>query len=424
MLPPIVSVVALLSIFACCLVLFSYSHDKRLRSSTHFAYVARLCLCDAASAVFVVVWNIILRFADDETTHTLCYIHHPISLIFWLCSVFWTMRIAERFLRVTRYTNDPERLKADPLWHIWVAAAVLAVPTMFMNAISPRVSKVSHRSEYDQCGFGRSTAGIVVMSLFFTVPLIVCIFLNCYFYFAGLRALRYSPEAVIMSRARRATGYMGVLMIVWVPNLVITLMFQHGHNVSNSVHSTGVFLIAAQGLLDSMVYGLNTKELQRFVHGVLCCTHSASAGDPNDVPYPHYDASVHDVSALNAPLTRMTSFTPGVSDYDPRLTNAGATPPEPIPRQSENRAMVAGSLGKLVRFGKKKDMTQVHVFQNMSPVQSPMHEIMMEEGQEEDDEDEGEDETIANMRPSRFARMGTPRRPHHMHRSQQQHPGF
>jgi hypothetical protein len=31
MLPPIVSVVALLSIFACSLVLFSYSHDKRLR---------------------------------------------------------------------------------------------------------------------------------------------------------------------------------------------------------------------------------------------------------------------------------------------------------------------------------------------------------------------------------------------------------
>lgn len=182
-------------------------------SSTHFAYVARLCLCDAASAVFVVVWNIILRFAgawtllcdilphavtfsaalwiDRFVTIMLLQMTRPptpfatsttpflsffgyaaffgpcelqngnhaaeaTSTIAWksIChqSLMPQTRLAHRFLRVTRYTNDPERLKADPLWHIWVAAAVLAVPTMFMNAISPRVSKVSHRSEYDQCG--------------------------------------------------------------------------------------------------------------------------------------------------------------------------------------------------------------------------------------------------------------------------------
>jgi hypothetical protein len=65
-------------------------------------------------------------------------------------------------LRVTRYTNDPERLKADPLWHVWAAAALLAVPTMLMNAISPRVSKVAHRDDYDQCGYVNNASACVL----------------------------------------------------------------------------------------------------------------------------------------------------------------------------------------------------------------------------------------------------------------------
>lgn len=274
------------------------------------------------------------------------------------------------------------------------------------------------------------------MSMFFTVPLIACILMNCYYYFAGLRALRYSPAAVIMSSVRRATGYMAVLMVVWVPNVVITMMFQYGRSVSDSVHTAAIFLIAAQGLLDSTVYGLNTKELQKFISGVCCCTSAAALEDSNDVPYPQQGNSAQDVSSLSTPFTRMASFIPGYSDYDPRLTQAGPGPtlPEPIIRQSSQQPqqdrdmMVAGSLGKLVRFGKKKDMAQVRIFQNVSPVQSPMHEMLMEEGHERDDEegeeeDEGEDETVHN-RSSRFARMGTPRRPNHMNRAKQQPSGF
>src|SRR3546814_17646323 len=76
------------------------------------------------------------------------------------------------------------------------------------------------------------------------------------------------------------------MMIIWVPNLVITLMFQSGEGVSDLVHTTGAFLIAAQGLLDSLVYGLNTKELQNIIYGIFCCAGRPAEDDPNDVPYP------------------------------------------------------------------------------------------------------------------------------------------
>lgn len=104
---------------------------------------------------------------------------------------------------------------------------------------------------------------------------------------------------------------MGVLMIVWIPNLVITLMFQDGDSTGDLVHSTGIFLIAAQGLLDSTVYGLNTKELQKFMTGVCCCKHNPLIEeDANDVPYPQPDGSLQDFSDLNTPFTRMSSLTP------------------------------------------------------------------------------------------------------------------
>src|SRR3546814_7509121 len=102
------------------------------------------------------------------------------------------------------------------------------------------------------------------------------------------------------------------MMIIWVPNLVITLMFQSGEGVSDLVHTTGAFLIAAQGLLDSLVYGLNTKELQKFIYGIFCCAGRPAEDDPNDVPYPQHNGSLQAVAELNNPFTRMTSLTPGI----------------------------------------------------------------------------------------------------------------
>ena len=71
------------------------------------------------------------------------------------------------------------------------------------------------------CSFNHITAvGVAMDVITFQAPLVITVVLNVYLYIRGLNSLKDAPFAVLSRRLRRAGGYIFVLVIVWVPNLI------------------------------------------------------------------------------------------------------------------------------------------------------------------------------------------------------------
>ncbi len=114
-----------------------------------------------------------------------------------------------------------------PMYVIWCIPIPFALAVLIAGFATGDVTTVeSNAADTNQsCTFDHdATTGIVLDLITFQVPLLVTIIVNCYSYTKGLLALSNTPHSVVARQMRKAGGYLGVLLLVWVPNIVYNFL--------------------------------------------------------------------------------------------------------------------------------------------------------------------------------------------------------
>ena len=134
--------------------------------------------------------------------------------------------LAIRFRR--SYSTNKMRSAATstppvPLWSMWILSLLLAIPTLLISFSGASVTTVGPDNDTSdqQCSFDHvSNVGIALDIITFQTPLVLTIAGNIYLYSRGIYSLKNTPYSVRCRQLKRAGGYVIVLLVVWIPNLL------------------------------------------------------------------------------------------------------------------------------------------------------------------------------------------------------------
>lgn len=117
----------------------------------------------------------------------------------------------------------------------------------------------SHTCSFDHI----TTVGVAMDVITFQAPLVITVILNVYLYIRGLNSLKDSPFSVLSRRLRRASGYIIVLVVVWVPNLLYNALCIFGKTNTGFTVLESIVVNVASAQVTSLSFVLFAR---RFHH--------------------------------------------------------------------------------------------------------------------------------------------------------------
>jgi hypothetical protein len=242
---------AIFSWILCVLIISSIYFYPKSKESYHLQLVNRLLISDLGISSMLIIYYVIQYLIDDYYLEQFCRAYLPCLLYFFVSAYGCTIILALRFKTVN--DQDPRKIWRPPipLYTIWIGPLIFAVPVFILAFATGQVSTVhnNHADTNQTCTFNHdSILGELLDLLLFQFPLFLTILINGYFYMKGIRTLRNTPHSVIARNMNRAGGYMLVLLIVWLPNIVYNLLsIFDGNNTSfSALLDLSVFLISLQ----------------------------------------------------------------------------------------------------------------------------------------------------------------------------------
>jgi hypothetical protein len=217
---------ATLSLICCSAVALSIRFDPRGKKSYHLILVQSLLRSDIGLALSIVVYFSVQYHVSGNDLERFCQAFLPCLVYFFLVSSAWTVMLAFRFRssqNVAAQFNKPP----VPMWAVWVLPIIPSIVMLIMSLSLHEVTDArTNSSDTNQsCQFNHSSLGGITTDLIcFQAPLIAIMLVNIYTYANGLLALKNAPHSVIARQMKRAGGYLGVLLIVWVPNIAYNLL--------------------------------------------------------------------------------------------------------------------------------------------------------------------------------------------------------
>eukprot|EP01031_Cornospumella_fuschlensis_P025989 gene25989-31382_t len=157
-----------------------------------------------------------------------------------------------------------------PFHVIWVVPLGMVLVLLIAAYAVGHVTKVMEGDDDDSkeaCTFDHDhMSGIVLDIAIIQVPNLLTILLNIYIYACGLAALNNAPHSVLARQMRKAGGYLAVLIIVWVPNLVYNMLsiIDTSHRSYDSLLDLAVLLVSLQGFLNVCVYVWSNNKMRRW----------------------------------------------------------------------------------------------------------------------------------------------------------------
>eukprot|EP01039_Chlorochromonas_danica_P007044 gene7044-7789_t len=154
-----------------------------------------------------------------------------------------------------------------PFRWVWATPLVFTLSMVIVIWAAGDVTQVQNgQSHVDRsCTFDHdSWNGIIVDLVIFQSPILFTIVINLYIYACGLAALSNAPHSVVARQMRKAGGYLAVLILVWVPNLVYNLI-SIGDTSSKeygSLLDLATLLYSSQGFLNVLVYILSNNKMR------------------------------------------------------------------------------------------------------------------------------------------------------------------
>ncbi len=191
-----------------------------------------------------------------------------------------------------RFRDSHQEKKATgppvPMYVIWAIPIPFALVVMIAAFSTGTVTTVetTDADTNQSCTFNHNTiTGIVLDLATFQGPLLLTIIVNCYSYTKGLLALSNTPHSVVARQMRKAGGYLGVLLLVWVPNIVYNFMsiFNGGNDSQYSGFlDMVIFLSSLQGFLNVCVYVWSNQQMRSWFMRHMFCVVWCRKTDPAD----------------------------------------------------------------------------------------------------------------------------------------------
>jgi hypothetical protein len=265
-------ILAILSTILCSIVVLSIQMHPKSKDSYHLRIVYNLLMADLLMSIAVIFYYIIQFPISSRQLNAFCHFYLPLVVYFFLMSYIWTIMFALRF----RTMKKPDNLNKIVTWkppikfgRLWIYPLIYIFPLFILAYTLPSVTYVwVNSSDTDQsCTFDHgNTDGIVLDFIYFQGPLLLTICINVYSYTKGLIALKNSPHSVLGRQMRKAGGYLSVLLIVWVPNIIYNfLSIFSGSDDYTSFLNLCVVLSSSQGILNVCVYVYSDPGLRRFI---------------------------------------------------------------------------------------------------------------------------------------------------------------
>lgn len=243
----------------CCSVVIvlsvHYYHNKK--SSYHLQLVSRLLLTDVGLSSCIIFYFIIQFALNTDQLITFCKFYLPTVVYFFICSYLWAILLALRFLMSKKQTNQYNFGKLVSYRTVWLAPLIPAAADLVMAWSLGGITTVhTNSSDTNQsCTFNHDTLhGIIMDMITFQLPMVVATVSIIFFYGKAIFSLKNAPHSVISRQIRKASGYVAVLLIVTLPNLIYNFftIFDETHKSRNSLLSLAVFLSSSQVAIASV----------------------------------------------------------------------------------------------------------------------------------------------------------------------------
>jgi uncharacterized membrane protein len=264
-------VLAVISAFFCFIIVVTVQLHPKSKESYHLRIVFNLVMSDLLISISVIFYYIIQYLISSRQLNAFCNFYLPFIVYLFLVSYVWTMMFALRFRTMKKSENVNKIVTWKPpikFGRLWIFPLLYILPLFIFTYTLPNVTQVwVNSNDTDQsCTFDHTSInGIVLDLVFFQVPCILTIFITIYFYIKGIVALKNSPQSVLGRQMRRAGGYLSVLLLVWLPNLIFNFISILTADTYTSFLNLCVVLSSSQGLLNVAVYVWSDPGLRRFL---------------------------------------------------------------------------------------------------------------------------------------------------------------
>ncbi len=242
---------AILSFCCSLLIVISVHYYPRKTSSYHLQLVSRLLLTDVGLSSCIIVYFVIQFVLNTNQLKSFCKIYLPTVVYFFVVSYIWSILLALRFLMSKKLDDKTKWNNPVSFQAVWILPVIPALADLIMAWSLGGITTVhTNSSDINQsCTFNHDKLHGVIMDLItFQLPMVAATIIIIYYYAKAIVSLKNAPHSVISRQIRKASGYVSVLLIVTLPNLIYNFLtiFDHTHKSRSSLLSLAVFLSSSQ----------------------------------------------------------------------------------------------------------------------------------------------------------------------------------
>ena len=182
-----------------------------------------------------------------------------------------------------------------------------------------KIYKYSREEDFDFCYFSDDRNAFLFNFLCLIFPCLLSMGYNVYCFRQGLQAKKsVAPIQVIERETKTTMKYLGALVVVWVPIMLVNLLRFLNFMSSFTSISIIVVLTSLQGLIHGIVYVMSYKPLTKYICQAVCCRVSQvgkvqrdEVVEENDLysPLSAYDMNTY-LSPLPSSFSKKRQFEP------------------------------------------------------------------------------------------------------------------
>ena len=245
---------SVISFISCSIVLTAIHSDPLGSKSINTKLIFRLLLCDLMICFFYAAYYIMdsIFINGNEQMEIICKAYLPFRMYCFVASWGFTALLAYRFSVKPTFKIEAIKRKKLPFktTRVWIGTFIIVLPMIISNIVTEDgISMIEVSGDSRQCIFNfDSTLGKVLNVVTLVIPLFATLIYNTYCYINGVYALQTAPQSVIGRQMQRAGGYVLVLIGVWLPNCVFSMLRVVGHAQGGRYHG----LLNASTLLTAL----------------------------------------------------------------------------------------------------------------------------------------------------------------------------
>jgi hypothetical protein len=158
----------------------------------------------------------------------------------------------------------------------------------------------SNIDNFDFCYYSSSNWAFLFNVVCLILPCLLALAYNVYCFKSGLQANREAASNLVIDRETRTTRrYLGALVAVWVPTIILNFMRYFFLISTYTFINVIVILTSMQGILHTVAYVMSYRPLRRYIKHTLCSPFCRSEECSNSLQdtLVHHDDDEHEITS-------------------------------------------------------------------------------------------------------------------------------